>query len=119
VSSPSQWEACDKELTLLRGNTIPKKTGEFRPIINLKGLNQFLLYRNLRMEDIQTLRHIVKKRDWLAKIDVKDVYLTIPLILGSESFVFQVGREIFFILSVCSLVLLPPSVPLRNYSALL
>jgi hypothetical protein len=48
------------------------------------------------MEDIQTLRHIVKKRDWLAKINLKDVYLTIPLILGSESFVFQVGREIFF-----------------------
>lgn len=58
---------------------IPKKTGGFRPIINLKSLNKFLLYRHFRMEGIQTLRHIVRKGDWLAKIDLKDAYLTVPI----------------------------------------
>lgn len=31
------------------------------------------------MEGIQTLRYIVKMGDWLAKIDLKDAYLTIPI----------------------------------------
>lgn len=81
VSNPTQWEACNKEIiSLLEKGAIvetgepgfvsgifliPKKAGGFRPIINLKGLNQFLLYRHFKMEGIQTLRHIVKMGDWL------------------------------------------------------
>ena len=51
---------------------IKKASGGFRPIINLKKLNEFLVYRHFKMEGLPTLRHLIRKRDWMVKIDLKD-----------------------------------------------
>lgn len=59
---------------------IPKKIpGEWRPIINLKALNQFIVHRHFKMEGIITVRHSVRQGDWLAKLDIQDAYFTVPI----------------------------------------
>jgi hypothetical protein len=39
----------------------PKATGGFKPIINRKRLNQFLILRHFKMENINSLRHLIVK----------------------------------------------------------
>ncbi|KAI9565203.1 reverse transcriptase [Daphnia sinensis] len=58
---------------------IPKKSGGFRPIINLKPLNKFVRYEHFKMEGLETVKNLVRKGDWLVKLDLKDAYLTIPI----------------------------------------
>ncbi len=91
----TQAELCDKEVhSLLEKGAvvtaqgegflsgiflIPKISGGYRPIINLKGLNSFIAYRHFKMEGIQTIRQTIREGDWLAKIDLKDAYLSVPI----------------------------------------
>jgi hypothetical protein len=59
---------------------VPKRDGGFRPILNLKPLNQFVQYQKFRMEThIQVLQYL-RRGDWLASLDLKDAYLHIPIL---------------------------------------
>lgn len=58
---------------------IPTRSGGYRPIINLKGLYTFLAHHKFKMEEISTVRHTFREVDWLAKLDLKDAYLTVPI----------------------------------------
>ncbi len=58
---------------------VPKKDGGNRTVINLKPLNQFLVYEHFKMEGIHMLRDLLKQDDYLVKIDLKDAYLTVPI----------------------------------------
>ena len=58
---------------------VPKRDGGWRPIINLQKLNNYIHCPHFKMENIFSLRDILKKGDWLAKIDLKDAYLTVPM----------------------------------------
>ena len=58
---------------------VPKKDGGWRPIINLKRLNQFLCTTHFKMESILSLRDVLKKDDYMIKVDLKDAYLTVPI----------------------------------------
>lgn len=58
---------------------VPKKGGGFRPIVNLKPLNQFIAYEHFKMENLETVRYLVRKGDWFLKLDLKDAYLTVPV----------------------------------------
>jgi hypothetical protein len=58
---------------------IPKKSGGFRPIVNLKPLNVFIRYEHFKMENLDSARFILREGDWLAKLDLKDAYLTVPV----------------------------------------
>ena len=58
---------------------VPKSSGGWRPIINLKALNLFLPHRHFKMEGVNTLRHIIRQGDWLAKVDLKDAYFSVAL----------------------------------------
>ena len=76
---------------------VPKKgPNEWRPIINLKPLNQFLSCRHFKMEGIATVRHTVKQGNFLAKVDLTDAYFTIPIFRGHRKYLrFRWGRKTF------------------------
>ena len=42
---------------------IPKKTGGFRPIVNLKPLNKFIKYEHFKMENLDSARFIFGEGD--------------------------------------------------------
>ncbi len=49
---------------------VPKKDGGQRPVINLKCLNSFVVSPHFKMEGIQTFKSLVKRGDWLVKVDL-------------------------------------------------
>ncbi len=53
--------------------------GEQRPVVNLKPLNRDIPYEHFKMEGIHMLKDLLKKGDYLVKIDLKDAYLTVPI----------------------------------------
>ena len=59
--------------------TIPKKSGELRPVINLKPLNKFVQYHHFKMESLASLLDLISCGDFLTSIDLKDAYFTIPI----------------------------------------
>lgn len=104
VMTPPQHILCDKEVHALikKGAVImadievpgfvsgifliPKKSGDYRPIINLKSLNKFVLYHHFKMEGLQTVKQTIRRGDWLAKIDLKDAYLSVPIAMEHRKY---------------------------------
>ena len=58
---------------------VPKKTGDFRPVINLKPLNQFVEEIHFKMENIQMVLNAVSPGDYMASLDLKDAYFSVPI----------------------------------------
>ena len=65
---------------------IPKIVGGQRPAFNLRQLNQFIKYEHFKMEGIHKLRDLLKPNDFMAKIDLKDAYFTVPIWKGHQKF---------------------------------
>ena len=65
----------------------PKGEGQFRPIINLKKLNEFVPYHHFKMEGLKDVKHLLKRGDWMCKIDLSDAYFSVPLGTRSRKFV--------------------------------
>ena len=57
----------------------PKKDGSFRPIINLRWLNAFVAYHHFKMETIRTAIQLIRPNCFMASIDLKDAYLSVPI----------------------------------------
>jgi len=58
---------------------IPKKTGELRPVLNLRRLNQYLPIQPFKMETISQVVHLTKRNDYLTSIDLRDAFLHVPI----------------------------------------
>ena len=58
---------------------VPKKGGGQSPVVNLRPLNQFIPYEYFKMEGIHMLRDLLRKGDFMVKIDLKDAYFTVPV----------------------------------------
>ena len=58
---------------------VEKKGGGQRPVINLKGLNQFVKTEHFKMEGLHLLPDLLQPQDWMVKMDLKDAYLQIPI----------------------------------------
>lgn len=59
--------------------SVPKKDGDIKPRMNLKGLNLFVETVHFKMEGIHMLKDILKHGDWMTKVDLKDSYFMIPM----------------------------------------
>ena len=59
--------------------TRKKKSGTFRFILNSKYLNNFVVYKHFKMESILDVFKIINKDVWMASVDLKDAFLTIPI----------------------------------------
>ena len=58
---------------------MPKKSGGFRPVIDLKRLNQFIQCPTFRMESDRSIRQQLQAGEWTTSIDFSDAYLHIPV----------------------------------------
>jgi hypothetical protein len=57
----------------------PKKTGDWRPILNLKPLNKFIKPTKFRMETLATVMKAQIGQQWATSLDLKDAYLHVPI----------------------------------------
>ena len=58
---------------------VPKPDGSWRPVINLKSLNSYVVTRHFKMESIRTAKGLMQSGDWLVKLDLKDAYFSVPI----------------------------------------
>ena len=70
---------------------VPKSTGGFRPILNLKSLNTFVEHFHFKMKGVSVLRKMVRKGDIFTKIN-----LAIPLHLDYRKFLQFIQNGPFF-----------------------
>ena len=70
---------------------ILKKTGDLRPGINLKPLNEFVAKIHFKMEGIHLVQDLVKSGDYLATIDLKDAYFNIPIFPRDKKIFYSYG----------------------------
>ena len=58
---------------------VPKTHGSKRLVINLRQLNQFVIWEHFKMESIHLVEHLIQEGDWMAKADLKDSYFLVPI----------------------------------------
>ena len=59
--------------------TRAKKDGTYRMILTLKHFNKHICYKHFKMESIQNVIDIVQPGVWIAKVELKDAFFTIPI----------------------------------------
>ena len=58
---------------------VPKKTGDLRPILNLKPINGLIQSPTFKMETLQSVLRGVFPGDWIPSLDLKDAYFHVPI----------------------------------------
>lgn len=58
---------------------VPKLNNDFRFILNLKALNEFISPPHFKLEDYRSVKNIISKNLFMASIDLKDAYFVIPI----------------------------------------
>ena len=56
-----------------------KKDRTFRLILNLKSFNEFVTHHHFKMDSLQTIIKLVTPDCFMASIDMKDAYYSIPV----------------------------------------
>lgn len=75
---------------------VKKKSGDFRPVLDLKKLNRSIKVESFRMESLQSILQAINLGDWMLSIDLQDAYLHIPIQVAFQKFLrFSVGQEHF------------------------
>lgn len=57
----------------------PKRDGSYRMILNLKSLNQYVVYHHFKMDTIWTAVAMMKPGCYMASIDLKDAYYSVSI----------------------------------------
>ena len=58
---------------------VPKKSGTFRPVIDLSFLNKFMENsHSFQMKSIHCLKSLLQKGDYMTTLDLKEAYLSVP-----------------------------------------
>ena len=79
-----------------------KTSGSWRPVIDLSTLNLFVDVAHFRMETIQSVLLSVRQGDWMASIDLKEVYLQIPVHPDSRRFLrFVAQGQVYQFSALC------------------
>ena len=57
----------------------PKKDGTHCTILNLKELNEFVTYHHFKMDTLEAAIRMMKPGCFMASVDRKDAYYTVPI----------------------------------------
>ena len=97
---------------------VDKATGGWHPVIDLSHLNEFVLQTPLKMETIALVLLSVREGDFLASIDLKDVYFHIPVHQSSRKLSrFLSGGVVFQFKALCFGLSTAPQVFTRVFAA--
>ena len=58
---------------------VQKKSGGWRPLINLFRLNRYILSPHFKMETIDSVRLTLRRNDWAVSVNLKDAYFHIAI----------------------------------------
>ena len=106
VNDPAEALALDQELSTLlakgaiepvdpllhprgfysRYFLIKKKDGRFRPILDLRGLNRFLMVLPFHMLTASETLRLVTRGEWFTTVDLRDAYFHVPIAPRHQQF---------------------------------
>ena len=73
-----------------------KKDGSYRLILNLKNLNQYVTYKHFKMETLASALQLIKPNCYLAVLDLKDAYYSVPIFKEHRKFLrFQFAGSLY------------------------
>ncbi|XP_063371145.1 uncharacterized protein LOC134659432 [Cydia amplana] len=77
---------------------VPKSDGKNRPIINLRGLNKYLLPKKFRLLNHFKVPQFLQPGDFLVKIDISQAYFHVPIKVQHRRFlaIFNQGQILQF-----------------------
>ena len=58
---------------------VPKENGEWRPVLDVSGLNKWVKKTHFSMESSRTVLQAIQPGDWMITIDMKDAYFHIQV----------------------------------------
>ena len=77
--------------------SVPKASGESRPIIDLSRLNKFVKAPHFTTTNHNTLRKLISEAVWGASLDLQDAYLHVPIRKNLHKFMaFCHGHQLYF-----------------------
>ena len=71
----------------------PKKDGSFRMILNLKNLNSHVEYNKFKMDTLQSILKLITPGCYMATIDLKDAYYSVPVAQEHRKYLRFVWRS--------------------------
>lgn len=75
---------------------IPKRNGGFRPVFNLRKLNQFITAPHFKMETLQHVVKLLQPKDFLTSVDLQDAFLHILVHRTSRKYLrFRWQNQLF------------------------
>ena len=75
---------------------VPKKDGEYRMILNLKELNENIVYHHFKMDTFESALKLVKKNCFFASADLRHAYYSVPLANEiRKKFCFQKSGKVY------------------------
>lgn len=78
--------------------TRKKKDGiNMRTILNLKSLNEHVVYHHFKMESLSDVFKIIQPNCWMASVDQKDAFYTIPIHKEYQKFFKFIWQGKFFV----------------------
>ena len=81
---------------------VPKPNGKFRPVINLKYLNEFIQYDHFKQETFSTVLDLLQKGDYMTSIDLQDAYFAVPVQKDSQKYLkFSWNGVLYKFVCVC------------------
>ena len=88
-------EAVSEPFLLNKIFLVPKPHGGWRPIVNLKPLNSYLNIEHFKMENISMLADVIIKGWWMAKLDLKDAFLTVRIANFHKKYLQFEWKQVF------------------------
>ena len=75
---------------------VPKPEDSFGMILNLKSLNEKMPYIHFKMETIKLILILVTPNCYMAKVDIKDAYYSVPILPEHQKYLKFYFRGILY-----------------------
>ena len=75
---------------------VQKSSGNFRFVLNLKGLNKFVNAPHFKLSDFRTTMRLISSGDYMTSIDLKDAYYLLSVVESDRKYLrFQWKGELY------------------------
>ena len=93
IHVPSEHETCEFISTIF---VRPKADGSFRLILNLKRLNEHIVYHHFKMESLKSVIQLMEKDCFMASVDLRDAYYSVPMSVHAQKYLkFTWGGKLY------------------------
>ena len=75
---------------------VEKKNGKFRPVINLRKLNEYVRYDHFKQETFRVVIDLIQKNDYMTSVDLKDAYFSVPIHISCQKYLKFTWRSILY-----------------------